>query len=84
MGVALCDARSGLVVIGLHAIAVVAAVAALIAPRVVGSLVDTVTNRGSLETVDRLAVVLAPGRSWPRRCPPGSRGAPRSQTEGDH
>ena len=43
-------------VIGLHALA---AVAALVAPRVVGLLVDTVTQHGLLETVDRLAVLLA-------------------------
>ncbi len=43
-------------VVGLHALA---AVAALVAPRIVGQLVDTVTQHGTLETVDRLAMVLA-------------------------
>ncbi len=43
-------------VIVLHALA---AVAALVAPRVVGILVDTVTQHGLVETVDRLAVLLA-------------------------
>ncbi len=44
------------VIILLHALA---AVAALAAPRIVGLLVDTVTRQGSLETVDRLAAGLA-------------------------
>jgi ABC-type multidrug transport system fused ATPase/permease subunit len=43
-------------VISLHA---VAAVAALVAPRIVGLLVDTVTGHGEVEHVDRLALVLA-------------------------
>ncbi len=43
-------------VIGLHALA---AVAALAAPRIVGLLVDTVTQQGLVETVDRLAIALA-------------------------
>jgi ABC-type multidrug transport system fused ATPase/permease subunit len=43
-------------VVGLHALA---AVAALVAPRIVGQLVDTVTQHGSLETVDQLGLVLA-------------------------
>ncbi|HEY7988701.1 MAG TPA: ABC transporter ATP-binding protein [Lapillicoccus sp.] len=43
-------------VVGLHALA---AVAALAAPRIVGLLVDTVTQQGNVETVDRLAIALA-------------------------
>ena len=43
-------------VVGLHALA---AVAALAAPRIVGLLVDTVTKQGTVETVDRLAIALA-------------------------
>ena len=43
-------------VVGLHALA---AVAALVAPRIVGQLVDTVTQHGPLESVNRLALVLA-------------------------
>ena len=43
-------------VVGLHALA---AVAALMAPRIVGQLVDTVTQHGTLETVNRLIAVLA-------------------------
>ena len=47
-------ARAG--VVGLHALA---ALAALVGPRVVGLLVDEVTSRAPLETVDRLASPLA-------------------------
>ena len=43
-------------VVSLHALA---AAAALAAPRIVGLLVDTVTQQGTVETVDRLAVGLA-------------------------
>ena len=43
-------------VISLHALA---AVAALAAPRIVGLLVDTVTQQGEISNVDRLAVGLA-------------------------
>ena len=43
-------------VVSLHALA---AVAALAAPRIVGLLVDTVTQQGDVATVDRLAVGLA-------------------------
>ena len=43
-------------VVSLHALA---AVAALAAPRIVGLLVDTVTQQGTVATVDRLAVGLA-------------------------
>ncbi|HEU5000966.1 MAG TPA: ABC transporter ATP-binding protein [Lapillicoccus sp.] len=43
-------------VVGLHALA---AVAALAAPRIVGLLVDEVTGQGQIEHVDRLAIALA-------------------------
>jgi ABC-type multidrug transport system fused ATPase/permease subunit len=48
--------RQLVLVLGLHALA---AVAALAAPRIVGLLVDTVTGQGQVEHVDRLAVALA-------------------------
>jgi ABC-type multidrug transport system fused ATPase/permease subunit len=48
--------RQLVLVVSLHALA---AVAALAAPRIVGLLVDTVTGEGVIENVDRLAVALA-------------------------
>jgi ABC-type multidrug transport system fused ATPase/permease subunit len=48
--------RSLTSVIGLHALA---AVAALAAPRIVGLLVDDVTTGATTSTIDRLAVILA-------------------------
>jgi ABC-type multidrug transport system fused ATPase/permease subunit len=48
--------RTLTVVLTLHALA---AIAALVGPRVVGMLVDTVTHSGDLGTVDELAGILA-------------------------
>jgi len=55
-GLARRHRRSILVVIGLHA---VAAVAALVAPRVIGLLVDEISHGRSLAVVNRLALWIA-------------------------
>ena len=55
-GMLLRHRRQLVLVVSLHALA---AVAALAAPRIVGLLVDTVTQQGDVATVDRLGVGLA-------------------------